>query len=155
MLSQRTAKFTLNSVFNILKLIPPFTESSQQVALSNIVKYHAYSLISATFVFALIHYTWVMYCNFTVFFCVCFVCCCFLFCFVVVVFFLGGGCSVFFQPPNHRIFANLIRKTYTAMRTAKLEIRNLSHCFLFKHRYTADQQATGPGLRVSWVTCSH
>ena len=41
MREQRTAKLTLNSVFDILKLIPldsPFTLSSQKVTLSNAVK---------------------------------------------------------------------------------------------------------------------
>ena len=34
---QRTTKITLNSVFDILKLIPVFTVSSQKVTLSNVV----------------------------------------------------------------------------------------------------------------------
>ena len=36
MREQRTAKLTLNSVFDILKLIPLFTWSSQKVTLSNV-----------------------------------------------------------------------------------------------------------------------
>ena len=54
MREQRTAKLTLNSVFDILKLIPLFTLSSpqrsnQKVTLSNVVNLNAYFLISATF----------------------------------------------------------------------------------------------------------
>ena len=49
MREQRTAKLTLNSVFNILKLIPLFTVSSQKVTLSNVVNLNAYFLPSATF----------------------------------------------------------------------------------------------------------
>ena len=37
MREQRTAKLTLNSVFDILKLIPLFTVSSQKVTLCNVV----------------------------------------------------------------------------------------------------------------------
>ena len=37
MREQRTAKLTLNSVSDILKLIPLFTVSSQKVTLSNVV----------------------------------------------------------------------------------------------------------------------
>ena len=37
MREQRTAKLTLNGVFDILKLIPLFTLSSQKVTLSNVV----------------------------------------------------------------------------------------------------------------------
>ena len=37
MREQRTAKLTLNSVCDILKLIPLFTVSSQKVSLSNVV----------------------------------------------------------------------------------------------------------------------
>ena len=37
MREQRTAKLTLNGVFNIFKLIPLFTLSSQKVTLSNVV----------------------------------------------------------------------------------------------------------------------
>ena len=46
---QRTAKLTLNSVSDILNLIPLFTVSSQKVALSIVVNLNAYSLTSATF----------------------------------------------------------------------------------------------------------
>ena len=49
MREQRTAKLTLSSLFDILKLIPLFTEASQKVTLSNIVNYNAFSLTSATF----------------------------------------------------------------------------------------------------------
>ena len=42
---QRTAKLTLNSVFDILN----FTVASQKITLSNVVNYNAYSLTSATF----------------------------------------------------------------------------------------------------------
>ena len=37
MREQRTTKITLNSAFDILKLIPLFTVSSQKVTLSNVV----------------------------------------------------------------------------------------------------------------------
>ena len=37
MLEQRTGKLTLNSVFDIKKLIPLFTVSGQKVTLSNVV----------------------------------------------------------------------------------------------------------------------
>ena len=37
MREQRTTKLTLNSVFDILKLIPLFTISSQKVTISNVV----------------------------------------------------------------------------------------------------------------------
>ena len=37
MREQRTVKFTLNGVFDILKLIPLFTLPSQKVTLSNVV----------------------------------------------------------------------------------------------------------------------
>ena len=37
MREQRTAKLTLNSVFDVLKLIPLFSVSSQKVTLSNVV----------------------------------------------------------------------------------------------------------------------
>ena len=37
MREQKTAKLTLNSVFEILKLIPLFTVSSQKVTLSKVV----------------------------------------------------------------------------------------------------------------------
>ena len=49
MREQRTAKLTLNSVFNILKLIPLFTVSSKKVTLSYVIDLNAYSLTSATF----------------------------------------------------------------------------------------------------------
>ena len=49
MREQRTAKLTLNSVFDILKLIPLFTVSSQKVTLSNVVNLNAYFLTSANF----------------------------------------------------------------------------------------------------------
>ena len=50
MREQRTAKLTLNDVFDILKLIPLFTLSSQKVNLSNVVNSNAYSLILQPFV---------------------------------------------------------------------------------------------------------
>ena len=50
MREQRTAKLTLNSVLDILKLIPLFTVPSEKVALSSVVNKNAYSLTSATFV---------------------------------------------------------------------------------------------------------
>ena len=46
---QRTTKITLNSVFDILKLIPLFTVSSKKVTLSNVVNQIAYSLILLQF----------------------------------------------------------------------------------------------------------
>ena len=50
MREQGTAKLTLNSVFDILKLIPLFTVASQKKkTLSNVVNYNAYFLTSATF----------------------------------------------------------------------------------------------------------
>ena len=49
MREQRTTKLTLNGVFNILKLIPLFTVSSQKVTLSNVVNLNAYFLPSAIF----------------------------------------------------------------------------------------------------------
>ena len=46
MREQRTAKLTLNSVFNILKLIPLFTVSSQKATLSNaVIKTHTLILL--------------------------------------------------------------------------------------------------------------
>ena len=48
MREQRTAKLTLNSVFDILKLIPLFTVSSQKVTISNVVNLNAYFLTYAT-----------------------------------------------------------------------------------------------------------
>ena len=49
MREQGTAKLTLNSVFDILKLIPLFTVASQKKNLSNVVNYNAYFLTSATY----------------------------------------------------------------------------------------------------------
>ena len=49
MREQRTAKVTLNSVFDVLKLIPLFTVSSQKVTLSNVVNLNAHFLTSAAF----------------------------------------------------------------------------------------------------------
>ena len=46
MREQRTVKLTLNSVFDILKLIPFFTVSSQKATLSNVViKRHTHLLL--------------------------------------------------------------------------------------------------------------
>ena len=42
MREQRTTKITLNSVCDILKLIPLFTVASQKVTLSNVVNLNAY-----------------------------------------------------------------------------------------------------------------
>ena len=49
MREQRTAKLTLKSVFDILKLTTFFLVSSQKVTLSDEVNLNAYSFTSATF----------------------------------------------------------------------------------------------------------